>query len=42
MLSGLRWLLKTLQNAVKQVDLDKYVKDIKGEIDNVLKKVRTN
>lgn len=42
MLSGLKWLLKTLQNAVKQVDLDKYVKDIKGEIDNVLKKVRTN
>ena len=42
MLSSLRWLLKTLQNAVKQVDLDKYVKDIKGEIDNVLKKVRTN
>ena len=28
MLSGLKWLLKTLQNAVKQVDLDKYVKDI--------------
>lgn len=39
-LRGLRWLLKTLENAVKQIDCDKYNKDIKKNIATVFKKAR--